>query len=121
MASHGAIAALLVTGAAEIWSLCPLAAMSGAATAFFRPASTRLVAELVSESQLLRANAMLRSAQAVGMIVGPALAGALVAAVGRLGAHGRCHELCRQRQLSGAAARAVRGAISGPVARNRSA
>ena len=45
--SMGLIAALLLTGAAEIWELALLYAIDGAATAFFNPASNAIVPQIV--------------------------------------------------------------------------
>jgi MFS family permease len=79
VASQGAMAALLVAGAAEVWMLAALAAVTGAATGFFQPASTALVPELVVPEQLQRANGMRATAMSIGEIGGPLLAGVIVA------------------------------------------
>src|SRR5689334_7178860 len=55
VASQGAMAALLIAGAADVWMLALLAAVSGAATGFFSPASTGLLPEVVPMEQLQRA------------------------------------------------------------------
>src|SRR5690242_5049126 len=57
MAGHGLMAALLISGSAEVWSLAVLAAVNGAGTAFFAPASTALLPMLVRPEQLVQANA----------------------------------------------------------------
>jgi MFS family permease len=82
LASQGAMAALLITGAAEEWMLALLAAVGGAATGFFGPASTGLLPEVVLAEQLQPANALRTSAVSAGEILGPVVAGALVAAAG---------------------------------------
>jgi MFS family permease len=82
MLSHGAMAALLLSGAAEVWSLALLAAANGAATAFFQPASTALVPMTVGPQLLQQANALRGLAQSGGFILGPAIAGLLVATAG---------------------------------------
>src|SRR3954471_5610025 len=46
--SQGAMAALLIAGEAEIWTLALLAGIGGAATGFFNPASTGLLPTLVA-------------------------------------------------------------------------
>ena len=77
--SQSLMAALLVTGSANIWQLVVLQAVHGAATAFYRPASSGLIPQTVSRSRLQQANALLFVSLSVGTIVGPALAGVLVA------------------------------------------
>ena len=77
--SQALMAALLVTGSANIWQLIVLQAVHGAATAFYRPASSGLIPQTVRRSRLQQANALLFVALSVGTIVGPALAGLLVA------------------------------------------
>jgi predicted MFS family arabinose efflux permease len=73
---------LLITGRAEIWHLMVLMAVYGAAQAFFDPASTGLVPQTVSSDLLQRANGMLQLSRSTANVVGPALGGVLVAAVG---------------------------------------
>jgi len=82
VASQGAIAALLIAGAAEVWQLAALSAVTGSATAFFNPASTGLMPAVVSSARLQQANALRGLAMAAGQIAGPALAGILVAGAG---------------------------------------
>jgi MFS family permease len=82
VASQGAMAALVITGGAEIWMLAVLAGVTGAATGFFNPASTGLLPEVVSEEELQPANALRSTAFSGSEILGPALSGALVAAAG---------------------------------------
>ena len=75
---QGIGALLLATGTAEIWHLVLLQAVFGAADAFFAPASTGLVAEVVDAPVLQEANAMLGIAQSATRVAGPALGGLLV-------------------------------------------
>jgi MFS family permease len=82
VASQGAMAVLLITGAAEVWMLALLAGVAGAATGFFGPASTGLLPEIVLTEQLQPANALSASAVSTGEIIGPIVAGLLVAAAG---------------------------------------
>ncbi|HVY96856.1 MAG TPA: MFS transporter [Solirubrobacterales bacterium] len=82
VASQGAMAVLLVSGAAEVWMLALLAGVTGAATGFFSPASTGLLPEIVLTEQLQPANALSTSAVSTGEILGPIAAGVLVAAAG---------------------------------------
>jgi MFS family permease len=80
--SQGAMAVLVVADAAEIWMLALLAGITGAATGFFNPASTGLLPEVVPDDQLHPANALRATAISGSEILGPALAGLLVAAAG---------------------------------------
>lgn len=79
MAAMGAVAALLIAGVAEIWELAVLYAIEGAATAFFNPASNAIVPAIVAAPRLQEANALLNLSRSLGKIVGPALAGVLLA------------------------------------------
>jgi MFS family permease len=80
--SQGAMAVLVITGGAEIWMLAVLAGFTGAATGFFNPASTGLLPEVVPDEELQPANALRSAALSGSEIVGPAVAGALVATAG---------------------------------------
>ena len=82
LASQGATATLLIAGAAEVWTLALFAGLTGAATGFFNPASTGLLPEVVPPDELQPANALRATAVSTGEIVGPLLAGVLVAAAG---------------------------------------
>ena len=80
--SQAGAAALLVTGRAEVWHLAALAAVNGAASAFFFPASAGVIPQTVPASLLQQANALLQLAMNSAMIGGAAIAGFLVAGVG---------------------------------------
>jgi MFS family permease len=77
---QAAVAALLITGTAQIWQLIVLMTLYGVAAAFFYPASTGLVPETVTGRSLQQANATLGLSASVAALVGPATAGFLVAA-----------------------------------------
>jgi len=77
--SQGTMAVLLITGTAEVWMLALLAGVTGVATGFFGPASTGLLPEVVLAKQLQPANALRASAASAGEILGPIMAGLLVA------------------------------------------
>jgi len=80
--SQAVAAVLLVTGRAELWHLIAIAAAFGTAEAFFQPAYTGLVPATVSASRLQQANALLGLSSSAAFIVGPALAGVLIAVGG---------------------------------------
>jgi MFS family permease len=82
VASQGATAALLVSGGAHVWNLAALAAVTGAATGFFNPASTGLLPAIVPPGELQQANGLRATAMSAGEILGPVLAGVLVASAG---------------------------------------
>jgi MFS family permease len=79
-ASQAVVAALLLTGHAQIWQLAILASLNGASTAFFFPASTGIVPQTVTAPLLQQANATLRLALNATNITGAAIGGILVAA-----------------------------------------
>ena len=81
-AMHGLLAALIFTGAVEVWHIVVIEAVFGAAEAFFRPAFTGLVPQTVPEPMLQDANAATSVVQTVAEFAGPALATALVLGVG---------------------------------------
>ncbi len=81
-AAQGAVALLLLTDTAELWHLIALQVLRGAANAFFFPASTGLVPSVVAPERLQQANALLRLSQSATAIVGAALGGLAVAAIG---------------------------------------
>ncbi|MGI8421817.1 MAG: MFS transporter [Gaiellaceae bacterium] len=78
-ASQTALGVLLVGGHASIVTIAALQVVHGAATAFYRPASSGLVPHLVSPRNLQPANALIWMAISVGGVGGPALAGLLIA------------------------------------------
>jgi predicted MFS family arabinose efflux permease len=80
--TQGASAALLLTGTAQLWELAALQAAYGAAVAFFAPASTALVPQTVEPDQLQPANALLGLTNNVASVLGPAIAGVIVATLG---------------------------------------
>ena len=73
--TQGAIAALLIAGAAEIWMLAVLSGASGAAAGFFSPASTGLLPAVVPPERLQEANGVRATALSGGEIAGPAHGG----------------------------------------------
>ncbi len=77
-AAMGLMAALLLTGTAEIWHLAVLYAIDGAGSAFFNPASNAIVPQLVPTRRLQDANALLELSRSLGKVVGPALAGIML-------------------------------------------
>lgn len=81
-AAQLAAAGLLLAGVAQTWHLIVLGAIRGGASAFFMPASTGLVPQVVSPGRLQQANALLSLSRNSTRIAGVALAGILVATIG---------------------------------------
>jgi MFS family permease len=76
----GALGAVVVAGVAELWMLYAFALVFGVADAFFFPAQTSIVPELVEPDQLQRANGIVQGTAQAAVLVGPALAGVVIAA-----------------------------------------
>jgi predicted MFS family arabinose efflux permease len=79
---HGVLAALILSGTAEVWHVVVIEALYGAAHAFFRPAYTGLVPQTVPEDLVQEANAVNFLSNNVASFTGPALAALLVVTVG---------------------------------------
>jgi predicted MFS family arabinose efflux permease len=80
--SEGLLAVLLFTGSPRLWVFLVLAAVLGAGQAFFNPAMTGLMPELVSSEHLQAANGLRGIASSAGQILGPSVAGIIVASGG---------------------------------------
>jgi MFS family permease len=76
------LAVALITDTAAVWHFVVVSALVGACAAFFFPASMGLVPQTVSAARLQQANALINGSRLANGIVGPALAGVLVATVG---------------------------------------
>jgi MFS family permease len=79
---HATLAALILTGAVEVWQIIVIEAMFGAAQAFFQPAYTGLMPQTVPESEIQDARALSESTANLAFMLGPALATAIVLGVG---------------------------------------
>jgi MFS family permease len=73
---------LLLTRTAEVWHLAVLAAVYGTADAFFQPALSGLMPQVVPAHRLQQANALRGLTMSTGLAIGPAIAGVLVAVAG---------------------------------------
>jgi MFS family permease len=78
-ASQATMAVLLLAGDAELWHLVALKFVYGVGAAFFLPASTGLVPQTVSAGRLQQANALLGMTESGFAVLGPALAGVIIA------------------------------------------
>jgi MFS family permease len=80
--TQGAVAAVLITHNYDLLLISGLSAANGVLDALTSPALRGLVPELVAQDQLRKANALLSSVRNATKLVGPALAGVLVATAG---------------------------------------
>jgi DHA3 family tetracycline resistance protein-like MFS transporter len=82
-AALGGIALLSATGVIEVWHIAALVVFVGAGDAFFNPASTALLPDVVPDDELPAANALAGMYRPIMVrMVGPALAGLVIAAFG---------------------------------------
>jgi MFS family permease len=77
----GAFAVVVLSGNAEVWHLYVVAAIFGVVDAFFYPALNAALPMLVTPPLLPGANALLQGTQQLAGLIGPAIAGIVVAAV----------------------------------------
>jgi MFS family permease len=77
-----AAAALVLGGDAAVWHLAALNAARGGASAFFFPAAAGITPQTVPPAELQQTNALLRLTTSGTNVVGAALGGLLVAAMG---------------------------------------
>jgi MFS family permease len=78
-----ALAVLSLSGGVQIWSVAALAVLYGAGTAFFGPAFDAIVPEIVPNDLLVEANSLDQFVRPTALrLSGPALGGAVVAAIG---------------------------------------
>lgn len=73
---------LVVTGAAQLWHFYLLALMTGVATAFDNPARQTFVSEMVPRERLSNAVALNSASFNLGRLIGPAVAGLVIAGIG---------------------------------------
>jgi MFS family permease len=80
--TQAAVAALLLTGVAELWMLLVLEAVHGLVSAMAFPAMAAMVPQLVPRSQLQQANALLSLSRGGLAVLGPTVGALLVVTVG---------------------------------------
>lgn len=82
-AAIGLMAVLSIAGVLELWHVAALIAFVGAGDAFFNPASTAIIPDLLPADRLPAANALAGMYRPLTFrLIGPALAGVAVAAFG---------------------------------------
>jgi MFS family permease len=80
MIAQAILGVWVLTGSPPLWGFVVLAAIVGGATAFFMPALTGLIPEVITPGRLSQANALDGLTNSIGFIVGPAVAGIIAAA-----------------------------------------
>ncbi len=83
MAALGAMAALSLAGAIELWHLLVLSVVYGVGEALFQPSFTAIIPQVVPQADLLRANALKELVEPIGIrFAGPALGGVTIDLLG---------------------------------------
>jgi MFS family permease len=77
--AEGALGVWILAGAPPLWGFILLTALLGTGMAFFTPAMTGLVPQILDGAHLQQGNALNGLAESGGGIIGPALAGVIVA------------------------------------------
>jgi DHA3 family tetracycline resistance protein-like MFS transporter len=81
--SIGLLGILSLTGAIELWHVIVLIGFVGLGDAFFNPASSAIVPDIVPEHDLAQANSLLATLRPLMVrLLGPALAGLIIAVAG---------------------------------------
>jgi DHA3 family tetracycline resistance protein-like MFS transporter len=78
----GTAGALAIAGTLELWQLAVCAAVTGVGDALFAPAFGSIVPEIVPRDSLAQANALDQFVRPIAGMLGPALAGVLIALSG---------------------------------------
>jgi len=82
------LSVLVLTTNTQMWMLYVLALAFGLADAFYFPAQTAIVPQLLSEDQLQAGNTFVQGTAQLSLFLGPMLAGALIALLGHGTANG---------------------------------
>ena len=83
-----ALTALVIMHSVQLWHLYILALLFGTFDAFFYPAFQSFIPRLVPDAMLERANSLVQGTSQLSVLIGPALAGVLVATTGTAAAFG---------------------------------
>jgi MFS family permease len=78
-AAEAGLGSWILLGHPPLWGFLLLAALVGFGTAFFMPALTGLIPQIISGERLIQANALNGLTFSIGGIIGPAVAGVIVA------------------------------------------
>jgi predicted MFS family arabinose efflux permease len=77
--TQGVLAALLISGQAQLWELLVAQAALGAGAAFFMPSAQALIPRVAPRHLVQPANALRGMAMSIGGVVGPAIAALILA------------------------------------------
>jgi MFS family permease len=83
----GLLAALVMMNVIQLWMLYVMALLFGLADAFFFPAQTSIVPQLVGKDQLQQGNAIIQGTAQLSLLVGPLLAGVTISLLDRGATH----------------------------------
>ncbi len=79
----GTLAFLSISGQIELWHIAVVAAIGGSASAFFNPASTAIVPDVLPAAELPQANALFGVLRRMTVsLIGPAIGGVVIALYG---------------------------------------
>jgi MFS family permease len=81
-ALHTLLGVLILAGHPAVWLIAVIEALFGIAQAFFQPAYSGLVPQLVPEQEITQAQALSGASQNLALVLGPALATVLVLTIG---------------------------------------
>lgn len=73
------LAALVISGTIQLWMLYLLALLLGLVAAFFYPAQSSIVPQIVAEKDLQTGNALIQGTAQLSLFLGPVLAGSMIA------------------------------------------
>ncbi len=82
IALSAGLAALILTGLAELWLVYVFALLKGTADSLYYPAQLAIVPEIVPSERLRQSNAIIQTTADLGGFVGPMFAGALIVLLG---------------------------------------
>jgi MFS family permease len=83
----GLLAALVMMNVIQLWMLYVMALLFGLADAFFFPAQTSIVPQLVGKDQLQQGNAIIQGTAQLSLLVGPLVAGVTISLLDRGATH----------------------------------
>lgn len=79
MSFVGLLTVLVLTGSIQLWMIYALALIFGLADAFFFPAQSTIVPQLVDKEDLQAANSVIQGTAQFSLFAGPVVAGAIIA------------------------------------------
>lgn len=94
LVTQSALAVLFASGGVELWHVCAIGAVNGLAAGMFQPGVAGTIPRIARDVQ--GANGIIRTAESLAMLLGPAVAGLLVAqfsAGGVFAAHGATYAI----------------------------